>query len=424
MRAFLAIAFSSCALLLSGCIGMPVETTSSTSPAPGAAFSGKVHGGQNPISGAHVYLYAANNTGYGGFGIPASSSNASISLLTSATGNPADGSGNYYVTTDSGGVFSITGDYACPSASSQVYLYSVGGNPGLGLGTNSSAGLLAALGACSTLTSSTYAVVNEVSTIATAYAIAGYATDATHVSSSGSTLATAGIANAFAGVTNLETLSTGVALATTPVANGGNGTAPQSEIDTLANILASCVNSSGAVTGPPNPTPCDDLFVEEYAFAPTGATQPTDTATAAILIAHIPWAIVSFLYGLQTGTSPFQPSLTAAPNDFTVAISYTGSGLDGPAGLAVDASGNIWVANLSGSTVSKFGPTGARALRLWWHHRRRAQCSSFHRHRRVRQRLGHELWKRQHQRVQLQRLLHLRFPLHPRRAGHSLRHRN
>ena len=98
--------------------------------------------------------------------------------------------------------------------------------------------------------------MNEVSTIATAYAIAGYATDATHVSSSGSTLAATGIANAFASVTNLETLNTGVALATTPVANGGNGTVPQSEINTLANILASCVNSSGAVTGPPNPTPC------------------------------------------------------------------------------------------------------------------------------------------------------------------------
>ena len=179
------------------------------------------------------------------------------------------------------------------------------------------------------------------------------------MSSSGTTLATTGIANAFASVTNLETLSTGVALATTPVANGGNGTVPQSEINTLANILASCVNSSGAVTGPPNPTPCDDLFVEEYGFAPTGTTQPADTATAAILIAHIPWAIVSFLYGLQTGASPFQPTLSAAPNDFTIAISYTGSGLDGPAGLAVDKSGNVWVANLSGNAVSEFGPTGA-----------------------------------------------------------------
>ena len=352
-------------LYLSGCSSAPVMTSSTqTIQAQGAAIKGRVHGGQNPISGAHVYLYAANTTGYGGFGISASSNNASTSLLNSnvlsqVPSGGEDSDNNYYVTTDSGGNFSITGDYTCPSASSQVYLYSVGGNPGLGLGTNSSAGLLAALGTCSTLTSSTFVVMNEVSTIATAYAIAGYATDATHVSSSGTTLATTGIANAFASVTNLETLSTGVALATTPVANGGNGTVPQSEINTLANILASCINSSGAVTGPPNPTPCDDLFVEEYVFAPTGTTQPTDTATAAILISHIPWAIASFLFGLQTGTSPFQPTLSAAPNDFTIAISYTGSGLDGPAGLAIDKSGNVWVANLSGSAVSEFGPTGA-----------------------------------------------------------------
>ncbi|SPE23606.1 exported hypothetical protein [Candidatus Sulfotelmatomonas gaucii] len=89
-------------------------------PVSGAALQGKVHGGQNPIAGASVYLYAANTTGYGGAGISATASNQSISLLTSGT---QDASGHYFATTGSDGSFSVTGDYTCPSANSQLYLY-------------------------------------------------------------------------------------------------------------------------------------------------------------------------------------------------------------------------------------------------------------------------------------------------------------
>jgi hypothetical protein len=304
----------------------PIETAAN--PGSAALLQGTVHGGQNPIVGASVYLYAANVTGYG---------NASVSLLN----NP--------VTTNASGGFTITGDYTCPSAASQVYLYSVGGNSGSG--TNSAAGLLAALGTCpasGTLSSSLFIAVNEVSTIAAAYAMAGYATDATHVSSSGTTLAKSGIANAFATAANLETLTTGVALATTPA---GNGTVPQSEIDTLANILAACINSTG-----PTSSSCATLLSN----AKNGSTTPTDTATAAINIAHNPGANVAALYGLQTGSAPFQPSLSAVPNDFSIALSFTGGGIDGPNSLAIDGSGNVWLANGSNISVSKMnGVTGA-----------------------------------------------------------------
>ncbi len=134
-----------------------------------------VHGGQNPIVEAHVYLYAANTTGYG---------NASISLLQPTSGTVEDINGNYYYPTQSGGKFNIAGDFTCPSAGSQVYLYAVGGDPGLGDGTNSAIGLMAALGTCGALSSDPYVVINEISTVATAYAIAGFAVDSTHVSSS------------------------------------------------------------------------------------------------------------------------------------------------------------------------------------------------------------------------------------------------
>ena len=345
MRVLCAIAMVSCALALAGCGGTPVMTSTERQPAgvQGAAIHGRVHGGQQPIVGASVYLYAAATNGYG---------QPSKSLLTSAGNTTKDGNGNYYVTTDSNGNFSITGDYTCPSTTSQVYLYSVGGNAGAG--NNPGAGLLAALGPCpasGTLSSSLYVVMNEVSTIATAYAIAGYAVDATHVSSSGSALATTGIANAFASVENLETLGTGVALATTPQ---GNGAVPQSEINTLANILAACVNTNGSVLAG---TPCSGVL--DVYETDAGITAVTDTASAAIVIAHYPWVDFPNFFGLQTGGAPFQPSLSTAPNDFTIAISYTGSGIYGPAGMAVDASGNIWVADFHSNGLSKLGPTGA-----------------------------------------------------------------
>ena len=336
MRISSAIAFSSLALLLSGCASAPFATVTQTAPVPGVAIQGKVYGGQPVLVGASVYMYAANTTGYG---------NASVSLLK-----------NQAVITNTDGLFNITGDYTCPSPTSQVYLYSIGGNSGSG--PNSAAGLLAALGSCGTLSSSIFVTLNEVSTIATAYAIAGYATDALHVSSPSSThpLAAAGIANAFAAAANLETLKTGVALATTPAVNGGNGTVPQSEINTLANILAACVNS----TGPSSPS-CTTLFTSALSGGTTG-TQPTDTASAAINIAHNPGANIANLCGLQTATSPFQSDLSCAaaslPNDFTIAISYTGGGLDYPAGIAIDNIGDVWVTDTSGGSISQFSPVG------------------------------------------------------------------
>src|ERR1019366_9144135 len=98
----------------------------------------------------------------------------------------------------------------------------------------------------------------EVSTVAAAYAFAGFATDAVHVSSSGTPLAKVGIQNAFANAANLATLSTGQALATPP--GNPNGAAPQANVNTLANILASCVNTDGTISGPTSPTACYTLL--------------------------------------------------------------------------------------------------------------------------------------------------------------------
>jgi len=334
----------SCVLMISGCSGVPgttpIQTTGSS--VPGAPLTGIVHGGQQPIVGAHVYLYAANTTGYG---------NQSVSLLGNKGGTVQDGSGNYYYPTQAKGAFSITGDYTCPSANSQVYLYATGGDPGLGDGTNAAIGLMAGLGTCANLISAPYVVINEISTVATAYSIEGFATNATSVSSSSSTLATStDVPNAFLTIQNLESLGRGVALPATP---NGNGVVPQATIDTLADILGACINSAG-----PSSTPCTTLF----ANATNGNSQPAETATAAINIAHNPGANTAALYALLPTDLPFQPTLIFQPNDFTIAITYTGGGLDGsglaPTGVAIDAGGNVWVPNYTSTSVSELNSNG------------------------------------------------------------------
>jgi hypothetical protein len=316
-------------------------------PAPPAASdSGSVHHGNARIVGAHVYLFAANMTGYG---------NASISLLSPTSTSASDSIGAY-VTTAADGSFSMKGDYTCVP-NTQVYMYALGGNAGSG--ENDASGLLAVLGTCPStgnFGSATSVVwVNEVSTVAAAYAMAGFATDATHVSSSGTLAAQRGITNAFANAANLSDISSGAALASTLA---GNGTVPQGAIDSLANILAACVGSTSSTPGS-NSTICSALFANATADGTATGSQPTDTASAAVNIAHHSGVNVAALFALSDGSAPFSPSLTAAPNDFTIALTFTGGGLQGSTGIAIDGSGNAWITNTAGSSVTELSHLGA-----------------------------------------------------------------
>ena len=154
--------------------------------------------------------------------------------------------------------------------------------------------------------------------------------------------------------------------ATTPA---GNGTAPVGEINVLADILAACVNSNGAVAGPASATNCYTLFTN----APDGATLPSDTATAAINIAHHPAANVAALFSLVTPVAPYLPVLATAPNDYTIAIRYTGAGLATSTAeidqtvfavnnIAVDSAGNIWKPNCAANTMTQLSPSAPRSL--------------------------------------------------------------
>jgi hypothetical protein len=99
---------------------------------------------------------------------------------------------------------------------------------------------------------------------------------------------------------------------------------PTAEMNTLADILAACVNSG--VAGVASNT-CTTLFT---AATPPGGTAPTDTFQAAIDIALNPGNNASALYALVTPAAPFQPTLTSAPGDFALPIQYTGGEMDFP----------------------------------------------------------------------------------------------
>jgi streptogramin lyase len=304
---------------LAGC-GALGNVSGSGTGVTGFKISGNVHGGQQPVSGATIQLYTVGTTGL---------QSASTAMVTSTT-----------VTTDVYGGFVITGDYSCSTVpATQVYITATGGNPGAG--TNTALSLAAALGPCSALTPSTFIQMNEITTIAAAYALAPFAADITHIGATGSN--PTGLVNAFSNAGVISNFATG-----TVGGNLGAGVSlPTAEINSLADIIASCVNTNGATS----PT-CTTLF------AATGAS---DTFGAALAIAKNPGSsAITALYTLATPSAPFQPTLTATPNDFTVAVTSTANGsLATPYGIAIDASGNAWVTNEGGNSVSELAVNGS-----------------------------------------------------------------
>jgi streptogramin lyase len=300
-----------------------------------------VHGGQQPVTGAHIYLFAGNPAGYGA---------PSVSMLDPAQPDVLTDAVGTYVLTDSGGNFTITGNYTC-TAGQEVYLLALGGNPGLPAGEqNPALALMSAFGACpeghtNFVSTVPFVFIDEVSTVAAAYGLSGYMTDSTHLGYAPTANAIQGLANAFLTVNSLVDPATGVAR----IQNiEGNGTVPQAEINSLANLLVNCVNSDGT-------TGCDQLFSNAPSLA---GTPPTDTVSAIINIVHNPGANVPALFAASNLTMPYQPALAAAPNDWSLAITYDVDGMVGPYFPAIDSAGNIWVPNYVTNSLSQLDPVG------------------------------------------------------------------
>jgi streptogramin lyase len=318
----------------------PTPPTPSTTP--GSPILGNVHGGQQPVTGAHIYLFGASSSDY---------ATRSTSMLNPAQpGVFNDATGNY-VLTGSNGNFSISGDYTCTQGQ-QVYLLATGGNPGLPDSDqiNPALVLMAAIGACpegQTNFASTvpYVYINEVSTIGAVYALSGFMTDGAHLSSAATPGALHGIANAFLTIKNLVDLGTGTAFSQSVE---GNGTVPQAEINSLANLLVTCVNSDGT-------TACAPLFSAAPAL---DGTLPTNTLTAILNIAHNPGTNAAAIFTASLTTTPFQPALTTAPSDWSLAITFYADNMVGPYFPAIDSIGDIWIPDYANSQLTILGPNG------------------------------------------------------------------
>ena len=295
---------------LAGCGVAPIEEPNAVALSTGP--SGVVRGGQQPISGALVQLIAPGVSDYG----------SAPSVLSTTT-----------TSTDGGGSFTLPG-YTCPIPDRLVYLQVTGGNPGFG--TNSAVGEAALLGNCSTLSSSTHVVVNELTTVAAAYALAPFAS----VTAAGTLIGTSstnitGLNNAFYPANNLVPYSQVNATPTNALAGM---VLPTNMLNTLGNILAACVNSTG-----PASTGCAPLISNTTVAG--GA--PTDTFQAALNIALHPGTNVGPLFTQSSINPPFAPAIasTTPPADFTLAIGYNGYTISNEGGyaLAIDAKGDAWV---------------------------------------------------------------------------------
>ena len=236
---------------------------------------------------------------------------------------------------------------------------------------NNNAVLVAALGRCEDLYANTsggaytgnYIYINELSTVAAGYALGHFAAvsngpgagtivqigaDATNNAPSGAacvangttctTTQASGLLHAFQNAANLVNVfnyqSPASANTTTTAYTGQSGVipvVPTQLINTIANIMVSCVNSSGGTASSGSSsdgTACGKLF--QYTTPLGSSTPPTDTFSAVVNLAANPTVggsgtAVSNLFNVAGAfTSVYSPALTASTNlnDYAIAITY------------------------------------------------------------------------------------------------------
>ena len=374
----LALAVST--IFTTGCANMASTAVGGTSLGEGATITGSVHGGNQPVVGATVTLNLAGITGQGSTG----------SVIATATSG-ANGSFTFVQDSTTGDTWPSTGpEYSCPTAGNNpiVYLVSKGGNTqGSGTAVNPAAVFIAILGPCRNVSPTAFIDVTEVSTVASMAAMQQYFNPATEVfGANGTGIANQAITNAAGLVSNLVSTATGQVVTSTSLTNAHinliyntglvtvTATPESAKINTIANILASCVNTATGSTT--SGTPCATLF--SNATPPAGDSTATDVLQAAYYMLANPSngsvANLTALYQLPvTVGAPFTPALTAQPSDWTIAITYTASGncgtttpavnngvfINSPYSMSSDASGDVWFANAGSGNLSEFNPYGA-----------------------------------------------------------------
>lgn len=384
---------ASAAVATTGCSNL----TSAVSPegpvaAAKAKVGGKIHGGNQPVSGAAVSLYFASQAS---FAVGASK----VATTTSST----DGSGSFNFNEITGAANDGTSaSFSCPTANNNnpyVFVVARGGTTvnTPGAGANSDAAFIAPVGRCSTIGASTNIYMSEVVTVATMAAIHQFMNPTatangieSTVGSDGIFVSDSGLAHSFDNVALMASLSTGLGNTSVTRAGGGSGstgvtmtiTPEVAKINQLANILSACINQTAG--GSPI---CASIYSAATPPADAGTTSvnnatyapATDLLTALYYIFTNPTNSSltnrTTLFALSAASgAPYQPTLDTVPTDWSVGIKYVATGncsnsttnfLSSPTSLSLDLSGNLFVTNSStggNGSLAEISPTGAPVL--------------------------------------------------------------
>jgi len=195
--------------------------------------------------------------------------------------------------------------------------------------------------------------VNELSTVAVAYAFAQFLDGSRIMGPAASLQIAAGMAR------NLVTPATGAASAVIASPPNADQTNAWRALGTLGNVLAACTAEL--------PGACASLF----AAAPSrGGARPATTLQAIHNIARNPGANVATIFALGHARNAYAPSLDAAQGPdsgdrfqrldaWTLAVKFNDSGsascpFGGPGNLAFDSAGYAWITNnvVQGTPVS------------------------------------------------------------------------
>ncbi len=262
-----------------------------------------------------------------------------------------------YVTTDGNGEFTISDNYSC-TPGTLLYAVLTGGGPPGSASSNKAVMLLSAIGDCAQLGSARAVVINALTTVAGVAALQQFVAldPSSGVPLIGTSAANVtGLANAFALASTLASPFTGAVAAST-----SDRTLPTAKLNTLADLLASCADSTA-------PGFSDCLASLGRAAAP-GGVAASNTLQEALFVLQNPGMQPANLVSGLLAQSPFQPMLTAPPNDWTLPVTLTGGNLVQPGNLVIDGSGNAVVFNCAVSCVAsatapdnivEFSPTGS-----------------------------------------------------------------
>ncbi len=370
----LAALIASGAAMTIGCSNLATTATgTSSSFGTASTMTGKVHGGNQPVYNATVQLYTV------GFGNSTSAGpgNSAGVLLATTTTNQA---GGFSFGQQSSGTFSNTGSqYVCPTGTDALlYIKTTGGNT-TGNGStnvnNSAAVFLAPVGLCSQA-GTVFINISEVTTAATVVALEQYINPSTEmIGADGISVAYVAVQNAMKTVATLVNSNSGLANTSVAIPGSASGlqtsnvtitaTPESAKLNTIANILSSCVNQVSATSD----TNCSTLFANAVPPGTAGiarSSQPastfpaaSDTLQAALYMFLRPTDLAltnrTALYNLSPATgAPYQPTLTSVPTDWTIAISYfnnttcgssTSLFFSSASEINVDVNGNLWISN-------------------------------------------------------------------------------